>query len=86
MSLGLAHGASRFKLSFSSDKVDTMIVQAIHLLEEIDKEMNNYAMRLREWFGWHFPEVCKILTDIFVLVRVIVLVKTRFSIVNEFEK
>jgi len=41
MSLGLAHGSSRYKLKFSSDKVDTMIIQAIHLLEEIDKEMNN---------------------------------------------
>lgn len=41
MSLGLAHGSSRFKIKFSSDKVDTMIIQAIHLLEEIDKEMNN---------------------------------------------
>lgn len=63
MSLGLAHGASRYKLKFSSDKVDTMIIQAIHLLEEIDKEMNNYAMRLKEWFGWHFPELIKSITD-----------------------
>lgn len=29
MSLGLAHSLSRYKLKFSPDKVDTMIVQAI---------------------------------------------------------
>lgn len=29
MRLGLAHGLSRYKLKFSPDKVDTMIVQAI---------------------------------------------------------
>lgn len=29
MTLGLAHGLSRYKLKFSPDKVDTMIVQAI---------------------------------------------------------
>ena len=29
MSLGLSHSLSRYKLKFSPDKVDTMIVQAI---------------------------------------------------------
>lgn len=85
MSLGLGHGASRHKLRFSSDKVDTMVIQAIHLLEEIDKEMNNYAMRLKEWFGWHFPEVTKIITDIFTLVKFINLIKRRENIVHHFE-
>jgi len=61
--LGLAHSLSRYKLKFSPDKVDTMIVQAINLLDELDKEVNIYAMRVREWFGWHFPEMGKIVTD-----------------------
>jgi nucleolar protein 58 len=63
MTLGLAHGLSRYKLKFSTEKVDTMIIQAVSLLEDLDKEINNYMMRLREWFGWHFPELSKILTD-----------------------
>lgn len=54
---------SRYKLKFSPDKVDTMIVQAISLLDDLDKELNNYIMRAREWFGWHFPELGKIVTD-----------------------
>ena len=33
------------------------------LLDDLDKELNNYAMRLREWYGWHFPELNKIVTD-----------------------
>ena len=63
MSLGLAHSLSRYKLKFSPDKVDTMIVQAISLLDDLDKELNNYVMRCREWYGWHFPEMGKIVTD-----------------------
>jgi len=63
MSLGLAHSLSRYKLKFSPDKVDTMIVQAICLLDDLDKELNNYIMRCREWYGWHFPELGKIVTD-----------------------
>ena len=49
MSLGLSHSLSRYKLKFSPDKVDTMIVQAIGLLDDLDKELNTYAMRVREW-------------------------------------
>jgi hypothetical protein len=40
-----------------------MIVQAIGLLDDLDKELNTYAMRVREWYGWHFPEMTKIVND-----------------------
>ena len=61
--LGLSHSLARYKLKFSPDKVDTMIIQAIALLDELDKELNTYAMRVREWYGWHFPEMGKIIAD-----------------------
>lgn len=60
MSLGLSHSLSRHKLKFSPDKVDTMIIQAIALLDDLDKELNQYAMRVKEWYGWHFPEMAKV--------------------------
>jgi nucleolar protein 58 len=63
MVLGLAHSLSRYKLKFSPDKVDTMIIQAINLLDDLDKELNTYCMRVKEWYGWHFPEMTKIITD-----------------------
>ena len=63
MTLALSHGLSRYKLKFSVEKVDTMIIQAISLLDDLDKELNNYMMRLREWYGWHFPELSKIISE-----------------------
>jgi len=33
------------------------------LLDDLDKELNNYVMRCREWYGWHFPELGKLITD-----------------------
>lgn len=77
MVLGLAHSLSRYKLKFSPDKVDTMIVQAISLLDELDKEINIYAMRLREWYGWHFPEMAKIVVENATYARVVDLMKIR---------
>lgn len=61
--LGLAHSLSRHKLRFSPDKVDTMIIQSIASLDVLDKQLNTYAMRVKEWYGWHFPELAKILND-----------------------
>jgi len=63
MQLALAHGMSRFKLKFSSDKIDMMIIHAVSLLDDLDKELNNYIMRCKEWYGWHFPELAKIVAD-----------------------
>ncbi|QPG73569.1 Nucleolar protein 58 [Brettanomyces nanus] len=71
MSLGLAHSIGRYKLKFSPDKVDIMIVQAISLLDELDKEINTYSMRMKEWFGWHFPELAKIVVDSTAYARII---------------
>jgi nucleolar protein 58 len=77
MSLGLSHSLSRYKLKFSPDKVDTMIVQAIGLLDDLDKELNTYAMRVREWYGWHFPEMTKIVTDNIAYAKTVKLMGTR---------
>lgn len=77
MELGLAHSLSRYKLKFSPDKIDTMIVQAVNLLDDLDKELNNYIMRCREWYGWHFPELSKIITDNLAFVRSVEVMGTR---------
>ena len=66
MRLGLSHSLSRYKLKFSSDKVDTMVIQAIGLLDELDKEINTYAMRVKEWYGWHFPGAFHFFFSLFV--------------------
>ncbi|XP_043287977.1 nucleolar protein 58 [Venturia canescens] len=77
MALGLAHSLSRYKLKFSPDKIDTMIIQAVCLLDDLDKELNNYVMRCREWYGWHFPELGKIITDNVAFVKTVKVIGTR---------
>ena len=79
MSLGLSHSLSRHKLKFSPDKVDTMIIQAIALLDDLDKELNTYAMRVKEWYGWHFPEMARIINDNVAYARVVLTMGLRTS-------
>ena len=53
--LGLAHSYSRAKVKFNVNKADNMIIQAIAMLDQLDKDLNTFAMRIREWYSWHFP-------------------------------
>ncbi|KAJ1292311.1 hypothetical protein BS78_02G382800 [Paspalum vaginatum] len=82
MSLGLSHSLSRYKLKFSPEKVDTMIIQAIGLLDDLDKELNTYAMRVREWYGWHFPELTKIIADNIQYAKAVKLMGNRANAAN----
>merc|ERR1712130_56590 len=77
MKLGLSHSLCRYKIKFSPDKVDTMIVQAISLLDEIDKELNTYSMRVQEWYGWPFPEMAKIIKEPLLYSKVVKLMGVR---------
>ncbi|KAJ2511276.1 Nucleolar protein 56 [Coemansia sp. RSA 1939] len=61
--LGLGHAYSRAKVKFNVNRSDNMIIQAISLLDQLDKDLNVFSMRVREWYGWHFPELAKIVTD-----------------------
>jgi nucleolar protein 58 len=83
MSLGLAHSLSRYKLKFSTDKVDTMIIQAIALLDDLDKELNTYSMRVKEWFGWHFPEMTKTIVDNVAYAKCVLAMKGRRELCAE---
>ncbi|KAF9085748.1 snoRNP complex protein nop56, partial [Mortierella sp. AD031] len=61
--LGLGHSYSRGKVKFNVHRSDNMIMQAIALLDQMDKDVNTFAMRIREWYSWHFPELVKIVND-----------------------
>merc|ERR1711913_196653 len=66
----------------SSLEIDCMIVQAVSLLDDLDKELNNYMMRAREWYGWHFPELGKIIIDNIAYIRSIQVMGTRDNCKN----
>ncbi len=75
--LGLGHSYSRAKVKFNVHKSDNMIIQAIALLDQLDKDMNTFSMRIREWYSYHFPELYKIVQDNFVYARCVKAIKNR---------
>mmetsp|Transcript_38663 Transcript_38663/g.46819 ORF Transcript_38663/g.46819 Transcript_38663/m.46819 type:complete len:507 (-) Transcript_38663:415-1935(-) len=76
-SLGLAHSYSRAKVKFNSAKADNMIIQVIALLDTLDKDINTFIMRVREWYGYHFPELVKIINDNYLYARCALVVKDK---------
>ena len=45
--LGLGHSYSRAKVKFNVHRSDNMIIQTISLLDQLDKDINTFAMRIR---------------------------------------
>lgn len=45
--LGLGHSYSRAKVKFNVHRVDNMIIQSIALLDQLDKDVNTFSMRIR---------------------------------------
>ena len=75
MELGLAHSYSRNKVSEDINRQDKHIVQTIAVIEQLDKNINTFAMRLREWFSWHFPELIRIVSDNEIYSRLVNLIE-----------
>merc|ERR1712198_561848 len=59
------------------NKSDNMIIQSIALLDQLDKDVNTFSMRIREWYSYHFPELVKIVNDNYVFAKCVKLLKDR---------
>nr|CAD7585597.1 unnamed protein product [Timema genevievae] len=81
--LGLGHSYSRAKVKFNVNRVDNMIIQSIALLDQLDKDINTFSMRIREWYSYHFPELVKIVPENYLFAKVARFVKNRKELNEE---
>ncbi|XP_031253580.1 nucleolar protein 56-like [Pistacia vera] len=81
--LGLGHSYSRAKVKFNVNRVDNMVIQAIFLLDTLDKDINSFSMRVREWYSWHFPELVKIVNDNYLYARVVKLIEDKSKLSDD---
>lgn len=81
--LGLGHAYSRAKVKFSVQRDDNHIIQAISILDQLDKAINTFSMRVREWYSWHFPELIKIVSENHKYARVALFVKNKKNLTEE---
>ncbi|WXG43193.1 MAG: C/D box methylation guide ribonucleoprotein complex aNOP56 subunit [Promethearchaeati archaeon SRVP18_Atabeyarchaeia-1] len=51
------------KIRGAAEKRDKLIVQAIESTDDIDKTLNLFASRIREWYGLYFPELSRLVEN-----------------------
>ncbi len=53
----VSRGMARQGIRQASGRRDLLIAQAILTMDDLDKTVNLFANRVREWYGLHFPEL-----------------------------
>ncbi|BHF76612.1 snoRNP complex protein nop56 [Sparganum proliferum] len=75
--IGLGHSYSRAKVKFNVNRADNMVIQTISLLDQMDKDINTFSMRIKEWFSYHFPELMKIVPESSNYIKLVNLLRSR---------
>jgi len=43
----------------------------------MEKNLNLFTMRIKEWYGWHFPELAKIVCDNKIYINCLYMIKDK---------
>ena len=79
--LTLCHTIYNRKLKFNNSRIDKTVIYIIKLLDELEKEINMYSQKLKEWYSWHFPELFSIISDNLIYAKVISRIETREKLI-----
>lgn len=42
-----------------------MVIQSVAILDQLDKDINLFGMRIREWYAYHYPELFTLVPDLY---------------------
>lgn len=74
---------AKLKVKGAVEKRDLIIAQAIQTLDDLDKTINLFMSRVREWYGIHFPELDRLLEKHETYARLVVNVGNREGLTAE---
>ncbi|MBS7608091.1 MAG: C/D box methylation guide ribonucleoprotein complex aNOP56 subunit [Candidatus Bathyarchaeia archaeon] len=74
---------AKLKVKGAVEKRDLLVAQAIQTLDDLDKTLNLFMSRLREWYGIHFPELDRLLEKHETYARLVVNVGNREDFIAE---
>jgi len=52
---------AKMRVTRAAEKRDLLVVQAIQTIDDLDKTLNLFMGRVREWYGLHFPELDRLI-------------------------
>ena len=59
----LSFSLARNKIKHDQRTQDNSIIHSYSLLDQMQKNLNTFSMRIKESYGWHFPELEEIIKD-----------------------
>jgi nucleolar protein 56 len=68
---------AKMKVKKTVEKRDLLVAQAVQTVDDLDKSLNLFMSRLREWFGLHYPELDRLIDKHETYVRLVVHLGTR---------
>ena len=74
---------TRRKLKGAAEKRDMLAAQAIRAIDDIDKTVNLFVARLREWYSLHFPELNDLVKEHEDYVKIVAELGHRSNITKE---
>jgi len=78
---------AKLRVKGAVEKRDLIIAQAIQTLDDLDKTVNLFMSRVREWYGIHFPELDRLLDKHETYARLVLELGSRDNFtVKELEK
>jgi nucleolar protein 56 len=63
---------TRLKVRKAAEKRDMLVVQVIQTIDDLDRTINLFMGRIREWYGLHFPELDRLIEKHETYARLIV--------------
>jgi len=83
----LVHNVSielaKMKVKTTVERRDLLVAQAVQTVDDLDKSLNIFMSRLREWFGLHYPELDRLLDKHETYARLVVNLGTRENFTAE---
>jgi nucleolar protein 56 len=68
---------AKLRVKKAVERKDLIIAQAIQTLDDLDKTINLFMSRIREWYGIHFPELDRLLEKHETYARLVVKIGSR---------
>jgi nucleolar protein 56 len=74
---------AKMKVKTTIERQDLLAAQAVQTVDDLDKSLNVFMGRLREWFGLHYPELDRLLDKHETYARLVVNLGTRENFTAE---
>jgi nucleolar protein 56 len=74
---------AKMKVKKTAERRDLLAAQAVQTIDDLDKSLNLFMSRIREWFGLHYPELDRLLDKHETYARLIVNLGTRENFTTE---